>query len=243
MQSRNKLPSLIILFPSSINISALKLLRHQQEKLLSMENCYAEIEPFWKISKNFGLFPMSFEGPIGKGSLKFTKLSILRTTMVFGFLLFMIGMIIFNHFVYQSANQSFFESKVWSWFLLLAFPSLIIELIYQIYKTNETKDFIHFMGETDQKFHGLYLKIDHRKYRKFILYVTVTIFGMMLIRFFASLIWFSISDGYYKTGGKMLTQETGYTAVLFFECYFSLQFIFPTFQIRERFVLLRNLLR
>lgn len=208
-----------------------------------MESCYAEIEPFFKISKNFGLFPMSFEGPIGKGSLKFTKLSILRTVIAFGLLLFMIGMIILNSFLNQSDKDTFLGVLVWSWFLLFAFLSLIVELIIQICKTNATKDFVHFMGEIDKKFHGLYLKINHRKYRKFILYVTVIIFGVILIRFFGSLILFNLRGGYYSTGSKMITQETGFTLVLFFECYFSLQFIFPTFQIRERFILLRNSLR
>lgn len=208
-----------------------------------MDSCYAEIEPFFKISKNFGLFPMSFEGPIGKGSLKFTKLSILRTIVAFGLLLFMIGMIIVNHFIYQSDKQPFLGSMIWSWFLLLAFPSLIIQLIFQIYQTNGTKDFVHFMGEIDRKLYGLYLKINHQKHRKFILRVTVVIFGVILFRFLASLVLFSLRGGYYTTGGKMITQEAGFTAVLFFECYFSLQFIFPTYQIRERFILLRNLLR
>jgi hypothetical protein len=208
-----------------------------------MESCYAEIEPFFKISKNFGLFPMSFEGPISKGSLKFTKFSILRTVVAFVLLFLMIAMIVLNLFVNQSECDTFLGVVVWSWFLLFGFSLLIIQLIIQICKTAATKNFIHFMNAIDNKFHGLYIKINHRRYRKFILYVTVTIFGVILIRFFASLILFSIRGGYYSTGSKMITQETGFTLVLFFECYFSLQFIFPTFQIRERFILLRNSLR
>lgn len=208
-----------------------------------MESCYTEIEPFFKISKNFGLFPMNLEGPFGKEKLKFTKLSILRTIIAFVLLFAMIGVIIVNHFEDISDNQPFLGSMIWSWFLLIAFPALIIQLVFKIFKTNRTKYFIHFMGKIDRKFYGLYLKIDHQKHRKFILFVTVTIFGVILVRLLASLVWFFMKSGYYATGVKMIIQETGYTAVLFFECYFSLQFIFPTYQIRERFILLRNLLR
>jgi len=83
-----------------------------------MDNYFTTIEPFYKVAKKFRLFPMSFEEPVRKGNLKFTKFSIIRTIATFGFLLDMNGMIIHNHITYQSENQPFLSLMFWSWFLI-----------------------------------------------------------------------------------------------------------------------------
>jgi len=150
-----------------------------------MDNYFTTIEPFYKVAKIFGLFPMSFEEPVRKGNLMFTKFSIIRTIATFGFLLAMNGMIIHNHITYQSENQPFLSSMVWSWFLILVYPIIIMQLIVQAYKIS----FICFMHEIDLKLRQLHIKIDHKGCHKKIFYTTLFVIGNILIRFLASTIY------------------------------------------------------
>lgn len=208
-----------------------------------MDNHFTTIEPFYKVAKIFGLFPMSFEEPIRKGNLKFTKFSIVRTIATFGFLLTMNGMIIHNHITYQSENQPFLSLMVWSWFLILVYPIIIIQLILQVYFMKDIKSFIYFMHEIDLKFRQLHIKIDHKACRKKIFYITMFVIGNILIRFLGSTFYAFNQAFSVFTEGKMLIQEICYLCFLFYQCVFTLQFIFPAYLIKERFKALKDLLR
>lgn len=209
-----------------------------------MDNYFTSIEPFYRVAKVFGLFPMSFEQPVSKGNLKFTKFSIMRAIGTFLFLLAMNCMIIHNHITYQSENQPFLSLMVWSWFLILVYPIIITQLIVQMYKMKDIKKFLHFMHQVDQKFRQLRIKIDHKRYRKKIFYTTMLAIGNMLTRFVCSIVYALYNDAFvFTTQGSMMVQEFCYLCFLFYQVFFTLQFIFPVYLIKKRFETLKDVLR
>jgi hypothetical protein len=208
-----------------------------------MDNYFTSIEPFYKIAKIFGLFPMNFEKPIRKGNLKFTKFSIMWTIITFIILLTMNGFIIHNHITYTLENQPFFSLMVWSWFLIVVYPIIIVQVIIQMYKMKDIRKFIHFMHQIDLKIQQLHIQLDHKKFIRKIFCTTIISTGNMLIRFLVSSIYACYSKSFLLTEGSMIVQEICYLCVLFYQCFFTLQFIFPVYLINERFKALKELLR
>lgn len=209
-----------------------------------MENYFTSIEPFYRVAKLFGLFPMNFEEPVRKGNLKHTTCSLLRTGIALLILFGMFMLIIYNHIIYICENQPFFYWMVWSWILIFIFPVITIQLILQILKMKEFKGFFHFMNEIDSKLYQFSVKIDHKRHRKFIYCFTYLWFGMMLIRFCATIFIMKGYEPFYVSSkGSLIVQETSYVFVLFYNCLYSLQFIFITYLLRERFRIINGLLR
>ncbi|KAL7051665.1 hypothetical protein ACKWTF_004560 [Chironomus riparius] len=208
-----------------------------------MENYFTSIEPFYRVAKIFGLFPMNFEEPVRKGNLNFTKISIVRTIGTFALLIAMNCMIIHNHITYQSENQPFLSLMVWSWFLILVYPIIIIQLIVQVYKIKDIRKFLHFMHQIDLKFRQLNIQINHKVCHKKIFYITMFAIGTMLIRFLASTIYAFKKKTFVFTQGNMIIQEICYLCFLFYQCFFTLQFIIPTYLVKKRFEALKDLLR
>lgn len=208
-----------------------------------MDNYFTSIEQFFKFAKIFGLFPMSFVKPVWKGKLKFTKLSIIRTIATLVFLFAMNCMIIHNHITYQLENQPFLSFMVWSWFLILVYPIIIIQLILQVVNMKRIRKFHQSINNIDLKCRKLFIKFEHKKYRKIVLYTTVFVISNMVLRFVVSTAYALFNNHFQLTEGNMVIQEICYVCFLFYECFFTLQFIFPTYLIRERFTGLKNLLK
>jgi len=208
-----------------------------------MENYFTSIEPFYKITNVFGFLPMSFVKPVRNGNLKFTYFSVFRTSLVFVFLLILIFFIIRNHIIFSNENQSFLVVMIWSWFLLFIYPFIIVQLIFQLTKAKDIRDLFCFIDEIDSKFHKLFIKIDHQRYRKKIFRVTVFMIGTLILRFSGSFVVGLLNAEHYTSKGSMQVQEIAYLVFLLYVTLFTLQFVFLTYLLRERFVVLKELLR
>ena len=147
-----------------------------------MENYFTSIQPFYRLAKYFGLFPMSYKGPVRKGILKLTACGIIRTLLIFLVLLLMIFLIWINHVMLLSERRPFLINMVWSWFLIVIYPVILLQLLLQLTKMKKIRSFFLFMHEIDGKLEQL-VKIDHKRQRKFIFYNFGFFITIMLIRF------------------------------------------------------------
>jgi len=204
-----------------------------------MENYLTSLEPFYKISK---LLPVSFEKPIRKGNLKFTYLSLLRTAVVFVILFVFIIFILSNHIIFTNENQAFLALMFWSWFLIAVYPTIILQLTFQMIKTKDIRIFFNFMDDIDSKFRKLCIKIDHQRHRKIIFRCTWLMTSTLLLRFLPILIFSILNKDEYKTNGNMTANEISYFGFLVYISAFTLQFVFLTYLLRERFSALKELL-
>ena len=205
----------------------------------NMENYFSSIEPFYKI---FKLLPLNFEKPIRKGNLKLTYLSLLTTAFVFVILFVMIIFIISNHIIFTSEKQAFLALMFWSWFLIAVYPTIIFQLTFQIIKTKDIRIFFNFMDDIDCKFRKLCIKIDHQRHRKIIFRSTLLMASTLLLRFLPILIFSILNKDKYKTNGNMTANETSYFGFLVYISAFTLQFVFLSYLLRERFSALKELL-
>lgn len=208
-----------------------------------MDNYFTSIYSFYRISNIFGFLHLSFLKPVRKGNLKFTYFSIFRTTLVFVTLFLLIILIIRNHIIFTFEKQSFLAVMIWSWFLLLIFPFITVQLIFQLIKAKEIGDFFCFMDKIDIKFQNLFINIDHQRNKKKIFRATLFTIGTLLLRFSGSFVVGILNIKYYTSKGSMQVQEIGYLVYLLYITLFSLQFVFLTYLIRERFIVLKELLR
>jgi len=207
-----------------------------------MENYFSSIQPFYRVAKFFGLFPMSYKGSVPKGVIKFTACSLIRTILAAILLLGMILLIMFNHILFLMERRPLLINMVWSWFLIIIYPVIFFQLILQALRIKKIRSFLLFMNEIDGKLEQL-VKLDHKKHRRFISCNLVLLAGIILIR--SLLRWYVLvkNGAQYQTRASVLVQEMCYLWFLFYNCLFSLQFIFATYLLRERFRALKDLLR
>lgn len=207
-----------------------------------MENYFTSIQPFYGVAKFFGLFPMSYKGLVPKGVIKFTVCSIIRTLLAAILLLGMILLIMFNHILFLMERRPFLVNMVWSWFLIIIYPVIFLQLILQALRIKKIRSFLLFMNEIDGKLEQL-VKLDHQKHRRYIICNLALLAGILLIR--------TILQGYalvkngaqVRTRASIVVQEMCYLWLLIYNCMFSLQFIFAAYLLRERFRALKDLLR
>ena len=186
---------------------------------------------------------MSFVKPVKKQNLKFTHLSILRSSITYVALLIIIIFIVDNHVKYVSERQSFLGIMVWSWFLIFLYPMIAIQLTFQMIKAKDIRNFFNFMDGIDNKFNKLFIKIDHSRHRKMIFRVTAILIGTLTARFLGSFVFSIVNKVNYTTNAVMLAQEIAYFGYLLYVFIFSLQFVFTSYLLRERFRILKDLLR
>lgn len=208
-----------------------------------MENFFTSIQPFYRLAKFFGLFSMSYRGSVRKGILKFTICSIIRTLLAFFALFAMIFFILVNHIMLLVEQRPFLINMVWSWFLVLIYPVIFIQLILQVSKMKKLRSFLLFMNETDKKLQQLQINIDHKKQRRFISYNLTFFVGIMLIRCILQGYTMVKNRSIYRTRASVVVQEICYLCYLFYCCLLSFQFIFITYLLRERFRAIKDLLR
>ncbi|KAL7051660.1 hypothetical protein ACKWTF_004555 [Chironomus riparius] len=208
-----------------------------------MDNYLTALEPFLKFGNNFGFYPVDFKNDVRKGGLKFTCLGIVRSFTVLGILCGMIILIVKNHITFLSENQPFLGLLVWSWFLLFLYPVMVIQLGLHVRNTSNIHRFFKLMDEIDGKLRKLFIKIDHRQYRKVILRATILAVVTLFARLITSLTFEIVNSEHFKTKANMIVSEVCYGCFLFYETFFILQFIFVAYLLRERFNLLKDLLR
>lgn len=208
-----------------------------------MDNYLTALEPFLKFGNYFGFYPVDFKNDVKKGSLRFTCFGIMRTFIFLGILCGMVVFIVRNHITFLSEHQPFLGILVWSWFLIFMYPVMIIQFVLHVRKTKDVHKFFEFMDKIDGKLRKLFVRINHRRHRKLILWTTVLIILTLILRFLTSLTFAILNKDQLYTSGNMIAQKIGYACFLFYETFFILQFIFVAFLLRERFTLLKDLLR
>lgn len=204
-----------------------------------MNNYFTSIEPFYKI---FGLLPLSFENQAWKGNMKVSYLSLAKSIGVFLFLIILMFFIIWNHIIFINEKQPFLALMFWSWFLVAVYPTIFIQFSYQMIKSKDIRKFFKFMDEIDHKFRKLCINIDHQRHRKITFRSTIIIAVTLIIRFIPVLIFSILNKEYYKSNGNMTANEISYFGFLIYISAFTLQFVFPTYLLRERFIALKELL-
>jgi len=186
---------------------------------------------------------MSFVKPVRKGKLKFTNISLLRASIAFVVLIGILFFVVDNHVKYISEHQPFLGIMVWSWLLIFLYPMIAIQLSFQMVKAKDIRNFFNFMDGIDNKFYKLFIKIDHKRHRKIVFRITATIISSLTVRFIGSLIFAIMYRDKYTTNANVLAQEIAYFGYLLYVFIFSLQFVFTTYLLRERFSVLKDLLR
>lgn len=208
-----------------------------------MDNYLTALDPFLKFGYYFGFYPVNFEKHVQKGSLKFTCVGITRTLIIFVIISGMMILIVRNHITFLAENQPFLGMLVWSWFLLFLYPVMIVQLALHLRKIKNIHRFFKLMDEIDGKLRKLFIRIDHRRHQKVILRTTVLAVVTLLGRFSISLTFGIVYNDQFTTRGSMIGQEVCYVCFLFYETFFILQFIFVAYLLKERFFLLKSLLR
>jgi hypothetical protein len=201
------------------------------------------LDPFLKFCNAFGFYPVNFRNHVQKGSLKFTWIAIMKALAVFMFLSGMMFFVIRNHITFMSENQPFIGMLVWSWFLSASYPVMIIHFVLHIIKLKDMHRFFKFMNEIDGKIRKLFIKIDYRRHQRVILWSTVLTIVTLLGRFCTSMGFGIVNIHLFTTRANIIAQEVCYACFLFYESFFVLQFIFVAYLLRERFALLKSLLR
>lgn len=207
-----------------------------------MENIYTSIEPFFRVAKIFGLFPMSFQNPIQKGKIVFTGPSVLATILTFLVLILLHLIVIYNQKELHGTDSSFLTSAVWSWFLIFVLPLIAIQLVIQIKNVKDIANFFDFMDQIDIKMYELRIDIDHKRHKTVVTFTTALGVGNWCIRIITLPLYliFVWAD---KLRYAVFFHELSYICFLTFEYFFVLQFLFPCYLLRERLKMMKGRLR
>jgi hypothetical protein len=204
----------------------------------AMDSFYSSISPFCTFARFMGFFP--FE--IRDEELKITLYSLSITTISIGYLLAeTISNVFYQYSAYVENAEKFLDTFVWAWFLWFVLPVIWLQFFIQMmFKQKEVKTLFQLMLKIDSKFNNLYLNIDHSRHRKVVKFIVIATLGVMTARQCSSILIYYHLPFFEKS---MLFQEIGYAHYLLYECFFCLQFIVPTYLLRERFQILKSLLR
>lgn len=208
----------------------------------TMENIFTVAEPFFKVLRVFGLFPLTFNSHARNGDLCLSKLSILSFISGTGMLISMVPIIVYNHIKSIGENESFLNNLIWSWLLIVMFATLVVQHLMQITRLKSIKSYLKSLKVLDEKLRQIHVFIDFRQQKskivKTILFLTI----FTVVRFCMSLMFqhYSVDKKIY---GVDVAEESCYILILFQEWLFMFQFVIHAYFIRERFELLSNLLR
>lgn len=206
-----------------------------------MANFYTSLEPLCALLRIFGLFSQTFEPPTNQGSLKITKLSLFHT--IFAIILLVIAIVCCatHYYYYQVYLKNFLDSSIWSWILFIGFITFLSQIIFQFYKMEEIKKFFELVHTVDRKFNSLSLVIDHSRHRKVVRIVVVSLGLLMTMRIPVIITVYGFILKMFER--EYLFMELMFCLFIIYECLFCLQFIIPTFLLRERFKILKGYVR
>ncbi|KAG5679296.1 hypothetical protein PVAND_008874 [Polypedilum vanderplanki] len=200
-----------------------------------MENFYTVMKPLCTFGNFLGFFHFSFDSDVRKGNLVFNKIDLLQNIAAIGVLcIIMIANIIqYDLYLYE---KDFFEYRVWSWMIYFAIPSILLMIVFQMTKNKKIKKFFNVMASCDEKIYNLNLIIDHRKHKKVVVWLSLLSIFTPVINYIKVL---SGDDLEFNT----IVQEFFYAYYMLYECFIFIQFIIPTYLIRERFKVLQCFLK
>lgn len=115
---------------------------------LNMENVYTTSKPFLSFSKVFGLFPISFEGSVRRGSLKFKWINLIFTFCLFASLTYL--EIELSRRVVSFWSEFSLLDKIWSSLTQVQLLSFFWTFCYQIFKSKNTLKFLQLINSFDE---------------------------------------------------------------------------------------------
>jgi hypothetical protein len=205
-----------------------------------MENIYTSIEAFRVYGNFMGFFPLSFNGPSRKGIWKVKKVNILQVFISLGILFISSVANIIHYLRAWYKWDNIFHFSIWSWLIMVAYPMIFMQFLFQMSNLNEIKELFKILHEIDLKFQLMSMKVNFESHRKFVKYFTIFIVFTPILNYS-----FTFFSGYYLSESDVdsLLQELFYFCYMFYQCYIITQFITFTYLLKERFKLLGELLK
>jgi hypothetical protein len=173
--------------------------------------------------------------------LKVTVSSVLQTVGGISMLLILFTGSIFRYVHFKIYNENFLAIAIWSWILKFGFLTFLIQCIYQVYNMEEIKTFFGIMNSIDLKLQSMSLVINHSKYRKIVRNVCLFLGLLMMLRIPVIIFIYGFIIQTFTMDA--LFAEIMFCFFIIYECLLCLQFIIPTFLVRERFKIIRNFVR
>jgi hypothetical protein len=201
-----------------------------------MENVFTTIEPFCNLARILGFFPLSLDE---RRSPKVTKFSSLLTFIAFLVCLLVIAGNIchFKYFVY-SASEEFLRFSIWSIISILNFIMLSLQMLFNITNVCKIKRFFLLLQKYDEKCGTISVFIDHSGQRKFVKIIIRAVLMSIMLRYIQTVVLFTV---FIKDQQKTSFIQDHFSCYfLVYESFFCLQFIIPTFLVRERLKTIKN---
>jgi hypothetical protein len=114
-----------------------------------MDNIYTIFKPFLFLARFLGAFPMSFEGPASKGSLRFSKISAVFSLLSLTLLVLNIKSV-FSYSEFDVQN-SVVLPRAWKTLMRIQSVSFLINFGYQLKKMSRLVEFLEKLHEFDAK--------------------------------------------------------------------------------------------
>jgi len=116
---------------------------------MNMDNIYTSVYPFYCLSKIFGLFPHTFEGPVRNGKFNQTVLDIILSCLSLTLLVAVIGMNLVRTHSWEPSSSVLKVS--WDLTLLPCVVSHIASFVFQVVKRGSIMKFLSLLDEFDIK--------------------------------------------------------------------------------------------
>jgi hypothetical protein len=203
-----------------------------------MENVYTAFKPLYLVSKLFGAFPMSFEGPARNGVLKTKIRGLIASFASIAFMVFMIVMKFSNKNLLSISSSVFLIA--WNYLVVLELSFLIIQLCFQLHKVNEYRDFLKLLNDFDITASQLGLKVNFKRHKWLACLTVLSIFIVNISGSIVTVIFYHL-NGFVKQMNGLVAYS--YAHKNFFKLFFVMQLLLASFAVKERFELLNNFLR
>jgi 7tm Chemosensory receptor len=112
-----------------------------------MENVFTAVEPFVRFANIFGIFPMSFAGPVRKGSLRVKKIDIAISSISIAVVSYMT---IFNHRI-TVGSSSMLLKFAWHFSFGAQYVGSTFLMFYSIFKRKNVVRFLKQIHDIDEK--------------------------------------------------------------------------------------------
>lgn len=231
----------IILAVNSNHQWQIELLPVDLESAYKMDNFYTTIELLCTFLRFFGFFPQHLESRASGRSLKVTKLSVFQTIFGVGLIFTLITGNIVHFYVYKIYETDFLNNSVWSYILMLGCISVFIQCLFQLYNMDKIKRLFESMHRLDEKFSKNFIFIDHSRQRKVVRNVSMFLIILISLKIPMIIAVYGLLLEIFTF--EIIVLEVLFCFLLLYECLFCLQFIIPTYLLRERFKVLKNFLR
>lgn len=193
---------------------------------------FTSIEPFLKFAKFLGFSPFAIDKKTWKVFIR--KKDVLVTALPISFTIF-VHISILVHYYYYNRLYGFFDYKIWVYLMIFSIFLIIILHFKQFKKREKLESFFMITRRIDLLLGVLGEKIDYQKHKK-VLKMLLIISSIYSVGAFLSL---SSTLFYIRQNIDVIILEFYCFMNFSYELFFCLEFICPTYLIRQRFKLLK----